>query len=79
MVEERAKKPNNGLTSFDLSNKKLTTLPPTITQLKWLRTLDLSENWLDSIPTEVFQLLNLTTLSLKGKKYFCFNLKLLFF
>ena len=54
------------LTSLDLSNNLLTSLPDSIEQLTNLTSLNLSNNSLTSLPESIEQLTNLTSLSLSS-------------
>jgi internalin A len=55
-------------TELDLSDRRITTLPPEIGQLINLRILDLSNNRLASLPSAIGQLTNLTHLYLYGNR-----------
>jgi small GTP-binding protein len=61
IIEQAA---NKGVTSLDLSGKKLTALPPEIGQLTNLTELYLYHNRLRAVPPEIGQLTNLTWINL---------------
>jgi len=56
------------VTSLDLSNRKLTSLPAEITWLTNLTSLNLRGNQLTSVPAEITRLTNLTSLDLGGNQ-----------
>ncbi|MDA1313910.1 MAG: leucine-rich repeat domain-containing protein [Acidobacteria bacterium] len=62
-IEEAAR---TGATGLDLSDRKLTALPPEIGQLRNLQSLDLRSNQLTTLPPEIGQLVNLQSLNLQS-------------
>ncbi|PZV08439.1 MAG: hypothetical protein DCF22_20265 [Leptolyngbya sp.] len=52
--------------ALDLSNNQLTTLPPEIGHLDFLRSIDLSHNQLTAMPPEIGQLKFLESIDLNG-------------
>ncbi|HYP27434.1 MAG TPA: COR domain-containing protein [Blastocatellia bacterium] len=65
LIEQAAKE---GWTELNLSNNKLTSLPPEIARLTSLTVIDLSFNQLKTLPPEVTKLTNLTELNLSHNR-----------
>jgi GTPase SAR1 family protein len=58
----------NAATELDLSGNELTTLPPEIGQLVYLKSLNLDGNQLTTLPLEIVQLVNLQSLDLSNNR-----------
>ena len=65
LIEKAAKK---NWTKLNLSNNRLTSLPPEISRLTNLTSLDLDSNQLTSLPPEITKLTNLTSLGLDNNR-----------
>jgi small GTP-binding protein len=65
IIEQAA---NEGVTSLDFSNKRLTALPPEIAHLIKLRWLNIKSNQLSVLPAEIGQLTNLSWLDLSSNQ-----------
>ena len=59
---------NTRLETLELSTNQLSSLPPSISSLKFLKTVDLSNNWFKTFPIQLCHLKSLNSLDLSSNK-----------